>query len=68
MHPFGELTGPAAVAEAFWRPLTRMQRRADIFIAGLNELDGFQGRWVVSMGHLMGLFDRPWLASRRRGA
>lgn len=65
MHPFGELIGPAAIAEAFWRPLmgslTRMQRRPDIFIAGLNEVDGFQGRWVVSMGHLMGLYDRPWL-------
>lgn len=64
-HPFGELTGPDAVADQFWAPLrkslTRLQRRQDIFFAGRNELDGFTGTWVVSMGHLMGLFDRPWL-------
>ncbi len=68
MHPFHEQHGAAAVAEAFWAPLmtavTRLQRRPDIFIAGLNEIDGFQGRWVVQMGHLMGLFDRPWLGIR----
>ena len=65
MHPFHEQHGPAAVAEVFWKPfltaMTRVQRRADIFMAGLNEIDGFQGRWVVQMGHLMALFDRPWL-------
>jgi SnoaL-like domain len=65
MHPFNEQVGAAAVAEVFWRPLltafTRIQRRPDIFIAGLNEIDGFQGRWVVEMGHLMALFDQPWL-------
>jgi ketosteroid isomerase-like protein len=64
-HPFGELDGPEAVADAFWTPLckslTRMQRRQDIFFAGRNEIDGFDGVWVVSMGHLMGLFDQPWL-------
>ena len=65
MHPFHEQHGAQAVAAAFWSPLlsslTRLQRRADIFMAGLNEIDGFQGRWVVQMGHLMGLFDRPFL-------
>ena len=65
MYPFHEQRGPEAVAAAFWAPLltamTRLQRRPDIFMAGLNEIDGFQGRWVVEMGHLMGLFDRPWL-------
>lgn len=65
MHPFHEQTGAQAVADCFWRPLlgsfTRLQRRPDIFIAGLNEIDGYKGRWVVEMGHLMGLFDRPWL-------
>ncbi|QFS81212.1 SnoaL-like domain protein [Roseivivax sp. THAF197b] len=64
-HPFDELTGAEAVAEQFWKPLrlslSRMQRRQDIFFAGKNEIDGFTGTWVVSMGHLMGLFDRPWL-------
>jgi ketosteroid isomerase-like protein len=64
-YPFNELTGPQAVSERFWRPLrtalTRTQRRQDIFMAGQNEIDGFQSVWVVSMGHLMGLFDAPWL-------
>ena len=65
MHPFHEQNGPRAVADIFWAPfltaMTRVQRRPDIFMAGLNEIDGFQGRWVVQMGHLMALFDRPWL-------
>ncbi|MGP6089350.1 ester cyclase [Antarctobacter jejuensis] len=64
-HPFNELTGPEEIAERFWQPfrqsLTRMQRRMDIFMAGRNEMDGFSSTWVVSMGHLMGLFDQTWL-------
>ena len=71
MHPFNERHGPEAVAEAFWAPLmtalTRLQRRPDIFMAGLNEADGFRSVWVVSMGHLMGLFDRPWLGIQPTG-
>lgn len=65
MHPFHEQTGPEAIAEAFWAPFlqafTSVQRREDIFFAGLNEMDGFQGQWTCSMGHLMGLFDAPFL-------
>lgn len=68
MCPFDELTGAEAVAAAFWAPLagalTGLQRRQDIFFAGLNEIDGFTGRWVVSMGHFLGLFDAPWLGIR----
>lgn len=68
-HPFNEIEGVEAVAEQFWKPLktalTSMQRRLDIFMAGENSLDGdagiWPGIWVVSMGHLMGLFDQPWL-------
>ncbi len=64
VHPWHEQTGPEAVAEAFWKPFlaafTRVQRRQDIFIAGDNGLET-SGRWVVSMGHLMGLFDAPFL-------
>ncbi|MFC6642713.1 MULTISPECIES: nuclear transport factor 2 family protein [Sulfitobacter] len=64
-HPFNELTGPAQVADTFWRPLrrslTHMQRREDIFFAGVNSLAEDSSVWVVSMGHLMGLFDEPWL-------
>lgn len=70
-HPFGELHGPKQVAERFWVPLkkalTRLQRREDIFFAGRNEIDGFSSVWVVSMGHLMGLFDEPWLGIRPTG-
>lgn len=62
VHPFNELTGADAVAEAFWLPLNRafgsLQRRQDIFMAGTSQ-DGTE--WVTSMGHLMGLLDAPWL-------
>ena len=68
VHPFGERVGPGAAAEAFWRPFfqsfSAVQRRRDIFIAGLNDVDDVGGRWVVDMGHLMGLFDAPWLGIR----
>jgi hypothetical protein len=33
----------------------------DIFIAGKNQIDGFESVWVVSLGNLMGLFDNEWL-------
>lgn len=69
-HPFYELSGIDAVSETFWVPLIQalapLQRRVDIFFAGDNALDA-GGRWVVSMGHLMGLFDRPWLGIRPTG-
>ena len=65
MHPFHEQTGPEAVAASFWAPFlaafSRVQRREDVFLAGLNEIDGFSSVWTLSMGHLMGLFDAPWL-------
>ncbi len=68
MHPFHEQRGPEAVARIFWEPLRlafrRPQRRPDIFIAGLNEIDGFESCWVVEMGHLLGLFDSSWLGIR----
>ncbi len=68
MHPFHVQHGPQAVAHAFWAPfltaMTKVQRRPDIFIAGLNAIDGGATRWVTQMGHLMALFDRPWLGIR----
>ena len=71
MHPFHEQRGPKAVAGVFWAPLMRalrpLQRRPDIFIAGRNEIDGFHSTWVVQMGHLMGLFDQPFLGIRPTG-
>lgn len=70
-HPFDELHGPSDVGAQFWLPLkqslTRMQRRMDIFMAGENEMDGFTSVWVVSMGHLMGLFDKDWLGISPNG-
>jgi len=70
-HPFNELQGASAVANRFWAPLksslSRLQRRQDIFFAGKNEIDGFSSTWVVSMGHLVGLFDAAWLGIRPTG-
>jgi len=64
-HPFNEIIGAEAVVKQFWSPLKSalapMQRRLDIFMAGENSLEGDSGVWVASMGHLMGLFDQPWL-------
>jgi len=64
-HPFDEIVGAEQVGEEFWAPLKRslrpMQHRMDVFFAGENEIDGFSSVWVASMGHLMGLFDAPWL-------
>ena len=64
-HPFDEMTNPHDIATKFWAPLrtalTSLQRREDVFFAGANESDGFTSVWVASMGHLMGLFDAPWL-------
>ena len=65
VHPFDTPVDPAGAASLFWAPFLRsfsgVQRREDIFFAGLNEIDGFTSTWVVSMGHLVGLFDAPWL-------
>ena len=65
MHPFNEQTGADAVAEAFLEPLASamgpLQRRPDIFFAGMNRIAGRHGLWVVQMGHLMGLWDQPFL-------
>ena len=69
-HPYGLRSGTEPVTR-FWQPfreaVTSMQRRQDIFFAGNNEIDGFTSTWVVSMGHLMGLFDKPWLGIRPTG-
>ena len=67
-HPFGEMTSLGDVIAKFWVPLksslTRLQRREDVFFAGKNVTENNDGTWVVSMGHLMGLFDVPWLGIR----
>jgi predicted ester cyclase len=65
MHPFYEQHGAKAVAESFYQPfltsMTKVQRREDIFFAGHNMIDGSGSTWVTSMGHLMALFDQPFL-------
>jgi len=65
MHPFYEQHGAKAVADVFWKPFRQsfapIQRRQDVFMAGLNQIDNFESEWVCSMGHLMGLFDQDWL-------
>jgi len=71
MHPWHEQVGSDAVARAIWQPFlgafSRLQRREDIFFAGDNQIDGFRSVWVVSMGHLMGLFDAPFMGIRPTG-
>lgn len=66
--PFEEAGSPEQAAGNFWDPLRRsfggLQRRQDIFFAGGNDLDGGETVWVVSMGHLLGLFDEPFLGMR----
>jgi len=63
VYPFREQSGAGVAAEKFWTPLKKslshMQRRQDIFIAGISEIGG--GQWVMSMGNFMGLFDSDWL-------
>ncbi len=66
-HPFGLLRADEAPVQ-FWEPLqnalSNLQWRTDIFFAGKNQIDDFQSTWVVSMGHLLGLFDKAWLNIR----
>ena len=63
-HPFNELNGAEEVANNLWVPIKNsfepIQRRMDIFYAGINSLDNNEGKWVTSMGHLMGVFNKPF--------
>ena len=64
-HPFNEIQGIMHLYTDFWQPLKKsfsnLQKRMDIFFAGNNSLSSNRDVWVVSMGHLMGLFDTPWI-------
>jgi predicted ester cyclase len=64
-YPFDELQNGTEVASKFWDPLKNslrsMQRREDVFFAGRNFMADDEAIWVVSMGHMMGLFDNPWI-------
>ncbi|WP_353392821.1 ester cyclase [Ruegeria sp. HU-ET01832] len=70
-HPFNQLSGPAQIGDRFWQPLkhslAHLQIREDVLFAGQNSLRDEADIWVVSMGHLMGLFDQPWLGIRPTG-
>lgn len=65
LHPFNAQPDAAGAVTQFWAPLlaafSGLQRREDVFFAGLNDCDGFTSTWTCSMGHFMGLFDQPWL-------
>ena len=65
VHPFNLRSGPQGAAEAFWQPFLRaftsVQRREDIFFAGENTTHTPGTVWTMSMGHLMALFDAPFL-------
>ena len=65
VHPWHELAGLDALAAGFWEPLREamapLQRRPDIFMAGHQAGYAMPGTWVCEMGHLLGLFDRPFL-------
>ena len=63
-HPFNEIKGPENVANQLWLPIRDsfkpIQRRLDIFYAGINSLEENQGVWISSMGHLMGVFNKSF--------
>ncbi len=64
-HPFNEKKGTKELSSEFWQPLRKsfvnLQRRMDIFLGGINTLSPNKDIWIVSMGHLMGLFDNSWI-------
>ncbi|MEO0919154.1 MAG: nuclear transport factor 2 family protein [Pseudomonadota bacterium] len=66
--PFRECIGAKDADKNFWSHLrssfSPLQRRPDIFFAGYNHLSDEPGVWVASMGHLLGLFDQPFLGMR----
>lgn len=65
-YPFDVCATPSELVEKLWAPLkqsfTRMKRREDVFMAGDNSAG--EGKWVMSMGHFAGLFDKPFLGIR----
>lgn len=67
-HPFGEMTGPAALHEAAYAPLLAalpdLERRDMIVLAGTTP----EGQdWVGCMGNYMGTFLAPFLDIRPTG-
>jgi hypothetical protein len=66
VHPFNVQADAEGAITAFWHPFAEAfsswQRREDVFFAGRNDAGSGASVWVVSMGHLLGLFDRDFLA------
>ena len=66
VHPFNMQTGFEGACAAFWQPFlsafTAVQRREDVFFAGQSVTGDTSAIWTASMGHLMGLFDAPFLS------
>lgn len=62
-YPFDEIDSAEELSKQLWLPLkdsfSHLKRREDVFMAGENTAG--EGRWVMSMGHFMGLFDKPFL-------
>ena len=60
-HPFNEIKGAENVANNLWIKIKNsfkpIQRRMDIFYAGTNLIDNHSTKWVVNMGHLLGIFN-----------
>jgi hypothetical protein len=65
VHPLGEgLDARRVAAEVYaplWHAFPQRQWRRDIFFAGHNDASDEGQVWTCCMGHLMGLFDQPWL-------
>lgn len=65
VYPFDTPVDPAGAAALFWAPFlssfSNVQRREDIFFAATNSIHDTSAVWTMSMGHLMGLFDAPFL-------
>ena len=65
VHPFGEDLDARRVQlevyEPIWSAFTQRQWRRDIFFAGVNDASEDEQVWTCCMGHLMALFDYPWL-------
>lgn len=60
-HPFDRLLGPQAAAQRFWAPLSAAffdwEFRPGLALEG--EYEGAE--WVSVLGHVQGVFARPWL-------
>ncbi len=60
-HPLNEMEGIDAVAANVWQPLLRafpdLERRDDLFVAGLYE----DRHYVAACGHYLGTFKQDWL-------